>query len=98
PPDPVANAPALDPTARQLTRDLSCFCIRERIGDGRRRPGLQSSSSTRCAQVTARAPSPTAKATRLVVLLRTSPAAKTPGHVVSTVQGSRSERGQRPDR
>src|SRR3954471_10829319 len=57
-------------------------------------PADQSSASTRCAQVTARAPSPTAKATRLVVLLRTSPAAKTPGHVVSTVQGSRSFRGQ----
>ena len=49
------------------------------------------------AQVTARAPSPTANATRFVVPLRTSPAAKTPGHVVSTVQGSRSVRGQRSD-
>ena len=47
--------------------------------------------------MTASAPSPTANATRLVVPLRTSPAAKTPGHVVSTVQGSRSVRGQRSD-
>ena len=47
--------------------------------------------------MTASAPSPTAKATRLVVLLRTSPAAKTPGQVVSTVQGSRFVRGQRSD-
>ena len=50
------------------------------------------------AHVTARAPSPTANATRLVEPLRTSPAAMTPGHVVSTVQGSRSVRGQRSER
>ncbi len=43
------------------------------------------------------APSPTAKATRLVVRPRTSPTAKTPGQVVSTVRGSRSVRGQRSD-
>ncbi len=47
--------------------------------------------------MTASAPSPTANATRLVVPLRTSPAAKTPGHVVSTEQGSRSVKGQRSD-
>ena len=57
----------------------------------------QISASTRCAHVTASAPSPTANATRLVVPLRTSPAANTPGQVVSTEQGSRSVRGQRSD-
>ena len=42
-----------------------------------------------CTQVTARAPSPTANATRLVVPERQSPAAKIPGHDVSSTRGTR---------
>ena len=40
-------------------------------------------------QLTARAPSPIAKATRLVAPLRQSPLAKTPGKLVSSASGSR---------
>ena len=40
-------------------------------------------------QLTARAPSPIAKATRLVVPLRQSPLANTPGKLVSSASGSR---------
>jgi hypothetical protein len=48
-------------------------------------------------QVTASDPSPTAKPTRLVEPDRISPAARIPGTVVSSGQGSRLVSGQRPD-
>ena len=54
--------------------------------------------SRRCTQVTANEPSPTANPTRLVEPLRISPAANTPGIVVSSGQGSRSGSGHRPER
>ncbi len=54
--------------------------------------------SKRWAQVTASEPSPTAKPTRLVEPERMSPAASTPGRVVSRGQGSRSARGHSPER
>ena len=49
-------------------------------------------------QVTANEPSPTAKPTRLVDPERISPAASTPGTVVSSGHGSRSARGHNPER
>src|SRR3954471_225210 len=48
-----------------------------------------------CTKLTAMAPSPTAAATRLVDPLLTSPAAKTPGRLVSSRKGVRPEACQR---
>src|SRR5690606_12916510 len=42
-----------------------------------------------CTNCTAIEPSPTAEATRLTLPLRTSPAAKTPGMLVSSMNGGR---------
>ena len=66
-----------------------------RPGQGRE----TSSSRRRWASATAMAPSPTAPATRLVEPLRASPAAKSPGTLVSSGNGSRSSgqpAGRRP--
>ncbi len=52
-------------------------------------------ASTSCTNRTTIVPSPTAPATRLAAPARTSPAANTPGRVVSSRCGSRSDSGQR---
>src|SRR4030095_15369502 len=52
--------------------------------------GHHSTSKYRCTNVTAIAPSPTAEATRFPGSARTSPAANTPGRLVSRWYGSRS--------
>src|SRR6516225_6059295 len=53
--------------------------------------------TNRWAQATAREPSPTAKPTRLTDPARMSPAARTPGTLVSSGHGSRSDRGHNPE-
>src|SRR4029077_7859326 len=61
----------------------------------RGRYGAHVRSRYRCTSMTAIAPSPTAEATRLADSARTSPAAKTPGTLVSRWNGARS--GIHPD-
>ena len=48
-----------------------------------------------CTKLTAMDPSPTAEATRFAEPLRTSPAAKTPGRLVSSRKGDRAASRQR---
>ena len=55
---------------------------------------LRQPSRTACTKRVAKAPSPTAPATRFVAPARTSPAANTPGRTVSRRWGARSARGQ----
>src|SRR6185503_17567983 len=59
----------------------------DRIGHGD--SPVNYSASTRCTKETAIEPSPTADATRLMLPLRTSPTAKTPGRLVSSRCGGR---------
>ena len=60
------------------------------VGDVADVGGGHSVSRYRCTNMTAMAPSPTADATRLADSARTSPAAKTPGTLVSRWYGGRS--------
>src|SRR6185295_3217198 len=84
-----------DPAAL-LTKEGSLLRIMSGWGAGKERNYCRIAVSL-WTQVTASEPSPTAKPTRLVEPDRMSPAARIPGTVVSSGQGSRLVSGQRPD-
>jgi hypothetical protein len=70
--------------ARYRSRDTSSEAGSAAVGQ------FESSARRRCASWTAMLPLPTAEATRLTEPWRTSPAAKTPGRLVSSSIGGRS--------
>src|SRR5437773_8608435 len=84
---------------KSLTSDCSAaVVVADIVSIDLPQPSQRLIDSNRCAQVTANEPSPTAKPTRLVDPERISPAASTPGTVVSSGHGSRSARGHNPER
>ena len=96
-------APCPNPARCSALRASASDCVTARYRRRHRFHGVLPSlqrliDSSRCAQVTANEPSPTAKPTRLVDPERISPAASMPGTVVSSGQGSRSPRGHNPER